>query len=103
MILDRKPLGMSEVSKILETIADSDKKEQIEIHLKKFLKKKSEKANKIKEELEGLGMLKLKERHIVKVMDVMTEDVSDINKIFTDVDLTEDETNKILEIVKNNK
>ena len=45
-------------------------------------------------------LLKIKNEHIVKIIDLMPEDASDLNKIFTDVSLTEDETKKILEAVK---
>ena len=57
----------------------------------------------IKSELEKLDLIKLKEEHIIKIIDIFPQDASDLNKIFTDVSLNEDETNKILEIVKNSK
>ncbi len=103
MILDRKALNMVEVKEILNDIAESDKKTQMEIYLKKFLKTKPEQAKKIKEELEKMEILKIKDEHIVKIVDLLPEDASDLNKIFLDVSLTEDETNKILDVVKNNK
>ena len=103
MILDREPLNMSEVSEILKDIDDSDKKEEIELYLKKFLKAKPGRAKKIKEGLEELDSLKIKREHIVKIVDLLPSDVSDLNKVFTDVSLSEDETNKILEIVKSSK
>ncbi|MAH06777.1 hypothetical protein CMI38_00840 [Candidatus Pacearchaeota archaeon] len=103
MILDREPLNMSEVSEILKDIDDSDKKEEIELYLKKFLKAKPGQAKKIKEGLEELDSLKIKREHIVKIVDLLPSDVSDLNKVFTDVSLSEDETNKILEIVKSSK
>ena len=103
MILDRKPLNLNEVEKILEDISDSDKNEEMKIHLKKFLKNKPERAEKIKQELEQADLLKLKREHIVKIVDLIPEDASDLNKIFTDISLNEDETNKILEIIKNSK
>ena len=70
---------------------------------KKFLKTKQAQAKKIKEELEKLDLLKMKREHAVKIVDLLPEDASDLNKIFTDVSLNEDETNKILEIVKKTK
>jgi len=100
MILDRKPLDLNEVQEILKDIPENEKKAQTEIYLKKFLKTKPEKAKKIKEELEKLDLLKIKNEHIIKIVDLMPEDASDLNKIFTDVSLTEDETNKILDVIK---
>jgi len=103
MILDRTPLNMNEVDKIVKELPDSEKKEEIELFLKKFLKTKSGPAKKIKEDLENLDMLKLKREHVVKIADMLPQDASDVNKIFTDVSLNEDESNKILEVVKNSR
>src|SRR3989344_995623 len=103
MILERTPLNMNEVQEILKNIPDSEKKEQMDNFLKKFLNTKKEQAKKIKEGIEKLDLLKIKTEHIVKIVDMLPEDASDINKIFADVSLNEDETNKILEVVKNNK
>ena len=103
MILDRCPLNLNELQDILKDIDDNEKKIEIEAYLKKFLKTKQDVAKKIKEELEGLDLLKLKREHVVKIVDLLPKDNSDLNKIFIDVSLTEDENNKILELVKNNK
>lgn len=103
MIFDRTPLNLNEVEEIIKNIPDSDKKEEVKIYLKKFLKTKSERAKKIKEELEKADLLKIKQEHMVDVINLLPETASDLNKIFVDVSLNEDETNKILEIVKNSK
>jgi len=103
MILDRKALNLAEVKEILDNIEDSVKKQEMEQHIKKFLKLNAEKSKKMKEELESLGILKIKNEHLVKIINIVPEDASDLNKIFIDVSLTEDETNKILNVVKNNK
>ena len=103
MILDRTPLNMNEVEEILKDLPDSDKKQEMEVFLKKFLKAKTARAKKIKEDLEALDSIKIKREHIVKIADMLPEDVSDLNKIFIDVSLNEDENNKILEIVKSSK
>ena len=94
---------MSEVEEILKDIPESEKKLESEEYLKKFLKAKPSQAKKIKKEVEELDILKIKREHIVKIIDLMPEDASDLNKIFIDIGLTEDETNKILDVVKNNK
>ena len=103
MILDRTPLNMNEVEETLKDVADSDKKQEIELFFKKFLKTKPSQAKKIKEELEKLDSIKIKRGHVVKIVDLLPADASDLNKIFTDVSLNEDENNKILEIIKNSK
>ncbi len=93
---------MAEVKKILESL-EGDKKKQAEDFIKKFLKITPEKAEQLKKELKELDLLKLKEEHIAKIIDIMPEDSSDLNKIFVDTSLDEDETNKILEVVKKYK
>jgi len=103
MILDRTPLNLNEVKDIVEDSPDSDKKEEMTQFLKKFLKTKPEQAKKIKEGLEKLDLLKMKREHLVKIIDLLPADASDLNKIFIDVSLTEDEINKILEVIKNSK
>ena len=51
MIVDRDPLNMNEVQEALDKIPDSDKKEEVKIYLKKFLKAKPGQAKKIREVL----------------------------------------------------
>jgi DNA-directed RNA polymerase subunit F len=103
MILDRTPLNLNEVQEILENIPDSDKKEAMKLYLKKFLKSKPYQAKKIKQGLESMDLLKLKREHVVKIVDLLPEDASDLNKIFSDISLNEDENNKILKLVKDSK
>jgi DNA-directed RNA polymerase subunit F len=103
MILDRTPINMNEVNEIVNDIDDSPRKEEIELYLKKFMKTKPDQAKKIKEEIEALDSIKIKRDHIVKIVDLLPADSSDLNKIFTDVSLNEEEINKILEIIKNSK
>ena len=103
MILDRTPLNLNEVEDLVKDLEEGEKKEEIELFLKKFGKTKVHQAKKIKEELEKLDLLKLKREHIVKIVDLLPSDVSELNKIFIDVSLNEDETNKILETIKNNE
>jgi DNA-directed RNA polymerase subunit F len=105
VIKNTKPLNMQEVKKLLGEIKgeENPKKKQVEDFIKKFSKIKADKAEGLKKEIEGLGMIKIKERNIAKIVDIMPENPTDLNKIFTDVSLSEDETNKILEIVKKHK
>lgn len=98
-----RALNTAEVKKILGGLEDSEKKTQLESFIKKFSKMTLEKAKKIKQELDDLELLKIKPEYIVKIIDILPEDASDLNKIFTDTDLNEDETNKILEVIKKNK
>ena len=99
MITKTKPLSMAESIQYLGEEKDS------EIEFKKFVKKfisiKSNEAKEIRKKLEELNLLKIRPENLVKIMDIMPDDVESLNKIFNDVSLDEDETKKILEI--NNK
>ena len=103
MILDRTPLNLNEVEETLSELPESEKKQEMELFLKKFIKAKPAQAKKIKEELVKLDLMKLKSEHIIKIIDVFPETLSDLNKIFIDVSLNEDESKQILDIVKNSK
>lgn len=97
MIKKQMPLTMPEVA---ELAGDSDKEKAVKEFIKSFTKMKVDKAKEMREELNGLGILKLKEYDLVKVVDFMPKDSADLNKIITEVSLEQDEINKILEVVK---
>jgi DNA-directed RNA polymerase subunit F len=98
MIIKQEPLSMAEVKKIVK-----DENEELEKFVKSFVKMKPEDAENMKKELEGLGILKIKPEHIVKIADLLPEDASDVNKICVDVGLDEEEIGKILGVVKKYK
>ena len=98
MIKHREPLSMTES---LEYIKDKkDSEADIRKMIKKFVKLDFETAIKLREKLSSLGLLKLKQEYISKVIDIMPEDQESLNKIFTDVVLDEDESKKILDAIK---
>jgi len=96
-----KPLTLAEAEKIVKDSGTEN--EEIKKHFKKFMKIKLKDVAKMKEELEGLDNHKIKPEHIVKIIDFLPEDASDINKIFTDVSLDEDEIKQITDVVKKYK
>jgi len=101
MIKETKALSTIEAMDLLESIdVDDDKKKEIKGFFKKFIKVDGKEAKKLREELENLEIIKIKTEHIVKIIDILPENSSELNKIFVDVSLNEDETNKILEIIK---
>lgn len=99
MIKDQKVLSISEIS---EYVSGADKKtENIRAFLKKFAKLNAKKVAELKKNIEALNLLKIKPEHIVKIADIVPEDKDELNKIFPDTSLDEDETKKILETIKN--
>ncbi len=102
MIKGKKPVSMCEAGEILKSIKETDKTNEVKSFIKSFSKTGTEKSKKLKATLEELEMIKLKQADIVKIVDLLPEDATELNKIFTDIVLDADETNKILGIVKNN-
>ena len=91
MINETKALSMTEAAEYVE---DTDLKGFI----KKFAKIKKSDAEKIREEIGKIDSIKIKQEHIVKIIDMLPEDEQDIAKIFNEISLDENETKKILEI-----
>lgn len=96
MINEMKALSMAESEKYVEN-------EEVKGFIKKFAKLKEKDAEKLRAELGALGNIKIREEHIAKIIDILPEDSVDINKIFSDISLDENEAAKILEIVKQYK
>jgi len=97
MILEQKPLNLAEVKKYIK---DSEDNKEILGFLKKFAKLNEKDSGKLKEEIEGLKLIKLNESHIIKIVDFLPEDKEDLGKVLIDVSLDENEINSIVEIVK---
>ena len=101
MIIDMKPLSMSEAREI---IIKSEKDEKnVADFIKKFEELNEKDAKDLRADLENLGLLKIKDEHIAKIIDLLPEDASDLNKIFVDLTLDENEVSKILEVTKKYK
>ena len=97
MILAKKPLSLAEV-KELRKKTEEDK--PIDIYLDKFCNATKEKAKKMTEQITALNNPKIRDEQIVKIIDIMPEDAEDLNKIFNEMGLTEEEANAVLSIVK---
>ena len=95
-ITEETPITLAEV---VALSGDSDKAVAIKKFIKTFNKMDVGKAREMKEELRGLDLLKLKDEHIVKIVDFMPSDASELNKVIIEVSLDAEEVNKILEVV----
>jgi len=102
MIKDRIPVTMYEVQELVSNIKETDKIKEILGYIKKFSNTDVKKGLKIKEELTKLDIIKLKESDIIKISDIAPENATELNKIATEANLDSDETNKILETIKQN-
>jgi len=97
VIKEERPITMAEVS---DLAGDSEKGVAIKKFIKVFNKMPVKKALEMKEELRALDLIKLKEIHIVKIIDFMPRDASELNKVIIDVSLDSEEIGKILDVVK---
>lgn len=98
MILNKKPLSLAEINEYVKEGAS----ESVAEYLKKFKKISLEKAKSMRESILSLQNPKIREEHIVKVIDLLPKDQEDVNKIFSEANLNEEEAKAILEIVKSN-
>jgi DNA-directed RNA polymerase subunit F len=98
MIIDRQPISMAESQQYID-------KEDSEISgfIQKFKVIKAKDALEIREKIDGLEIMKIRPEHIAKLIDILPEDKEELNKVFVDIGLDEDESNKILDIVKQYK
>jgi len=98
MIKNSEPVSMSEA---LEFIKEGGEKDlEIIGFIKKFNKLTIKDAKALKQELEILANIKMKTEYIIKIIDTLPETPEELNKIFIDVSLDEDETRKILDSIK---
>lgn len=100
MIKNREPLTFAEAN---EYIPKNEENPEIASFMKKFVNLTSEEAKEFRKKIEGLDLMKIKTEHVIKIVDLMPENEESLNKIFIDVSLDEDETKKILDIIKEYK
>jgi DNA-directed RNA polymerase subunit F len=94
-IKEERPITMAEV---VSLVGDSEKSEEIKKFVKSFNKMDVKKAKEFVAELKALDLIKLKDEHIVKIVDFVPKDASELNKVIIEVSLDSDEVAKILEV-----
>lgn len=99
MILNKKPLTLADVT---EYVKDKKVGEPLTNYLKEFGKVSKDRSDKLKEEIIALKNPKIREENIVKAIDFLPKDKEEINKIFLENGLTDEEANAILKIIKDN-
>jgi len=98
MIKNNEPISMVES---IEYLKKSEENEAgIIAFINKFTKLDIKKAKELRSNLKELDLIKINDVHIAKIIDFLPKDQEELNKIFIDVNLDEDETKKILETVK---
>jgi len=95
MIEKSQPLSMSES---MEYIGEEES--DIKGFMKKFVLLSINDSKELRKKIEELDLLKIRESHISKIIDLLPNSKEELNKIFTDISLEEDEVTKILDTIK---
>lgn len=96
MIISKKSLTLAEVKELTADVENP----VMQDYIKAFSKLNKEKSLALADEVIALNNPRLKEEHIIKIVDFLPTDAEDLNKILLDVSLSEEEINAILNLVK---
>jgi len=98
MIRNTTPLSMAESLEYIEKDKRADK--PAADFIKKFVKITPKEAKELRKKLDDLKIVKMNDMTISKLIDVFPEKAEEVNKIFVDIGLDENETKKILDTIK---
>ena len=105
-VVEQKPLMMVSLKERLENLKKENKElgfrsEKVYVYLQEFVKNDLKTAEQIREKLIGLGISKLREKHIVKIIDTMPEDQESLKVLFAgeSVSFKQEELKQILDVV----
>ena len=76
---------------------------EVRAFIKEFTSISIEGAKELREKLFSLDLIKLNEKNIAKLIDVLPTDKEGLSKVLTDVNFDENETNNILSAIKEYK
>ena len=94
-ILDKTPVTLAEVK---ERVKDFEEKQVLKDYLKKFTKLSKPKTEELIKEVQALNNIKFREENIIKIVDFLPKTREELNKILTEVSLSEEETNAVLAV-----
>ena len=105
--IEEKPVTLTDVKMLLEKIEKRDKelnekaKKTVE-YVNKINKKTEKDIKEVRSKLDKLDMIRLKGRHIVKIMDIMPYDADSLKALFSSepITLKQEDIQKILECLK---
>lgn len=105
-IISENPLSLEEMKKNLEEIKKRDKElsfraKKTEEYINAVTKNKLKKSEELKKELESLDIIRLKSKHIAKLIDTLPRDIDSLRMIFTGeaITLKQEDLAKIIEVI----
>ncbi len=105
-VISESPITITELK---EKLNDIKKKQDLSFrgnktldYLNHFAKISPKDAEASKEKMKGIGISRLKDRHIAKIIDIMPEDIETLKTILANENITlkDEELKKILECLK---
>jgi DNA-directed RNA polymerase subunit F len=97
VIQEEKALTLAEV---VSLVKDTEKGEEVKKFIANFVTVDAEKAKEMREEIEGLNIIKLKDSYIVKIIDFLPKDAAELNKVLSEVSFDADEIAKIVNVAQ---
>lgn len=98
MIKKIEILSLPEVIEYL--LVEKEKNAELISFIKKFNEFKPKEAKELKKKLNNLEIIKIREEQVSKIIDTLPDSAEDINKIFVDMGLNEDEKKRVLDTIK---
>jgi len=101
-VIERKPVPIALVKELLAKVKEKNHEQKITFeYASKFAKVSKEDAEKIREELKEAGIPRLKEKHIIKIVDIMPKTVDEIKALFAkeEITISKEDMQKILDIL----
>jgi DNA-directed RNA polymerase subunit F len=105
IILEKAPTTIAEVHSVLKARKDDERNYEQKLvweHVSKFKKLGVRDSKKLVEELSGLELRRLKEEHIVQIVDLLPKTLKELKSVFSDSksNLHDDELKKVMDAVK---
>lgn len=107
ILTSEKPLSMAELNEEVQKVKKRDKESgfrvtKMEEYLGQFLKLKNDEQQKLMNKLLGLNIPRIKEHHLIKIVDMMPITVDDIKMLMqgSPITISNDNIAKILTVVK---
>lgn len=103
-ILNRRTASLAEISELLEKINEDEvsyREEKLKEYLKEFNKLSKEDYDKAMDELKELGLNRLDEEDIVKILNILPKNGTELRAITSGSGtiLVDEEVNKILDVL----
>ena len=106
-LVEEMPLTMAEVQDELDKIEKRDEELSIrgkkaKEYLAKFKEIDSKAAKELKEKINALGLQRLKDKHITKIIDLTPKDLDSLKTILSgeNITLKQEELQKVLECIR---